>query len=137
MRAIIQGKTKYQRLTKKSRENTGKSGMKNHLLGWQMVINSEIWKRTFFFFPTIDAAYTNDGFRKFGEQWVLVFRWRGNVFQGWVFIFSCRMVFFGMSFSFSHCSSSTPAAALCFGAQAFSHMGFGREKKTEHPQQWS
>ena len=49
MRAIIQGKTKNQRLTKKSGENTRKSGMKNHLFGWQMVINSEIWKRTFFF----------------------------------------------------------------------------------------
>ena len=73
MRAIIQGKTKNQRLTKNSRENTRKSGMKNHLFGWQMVINSEIWKRTFFF-STIDGVDTNDGFRGFGEQWVLVFR---------------------------------------------------------------
>ena len=64
MRAIIQGKTKNQRVTKKSRENTRKSGMKNHLLGWQMVINSEIWKRIFFF-STIDGADTNDGFRRF------------------------------------------------------------------------
>ena len=67
----------------------------------------------------------NNGFREFGEQWVLVFLWRDNVFQGWVFIFWCRMVFFGMSFSFSHRSSSTLAAAICFRAQAFSHMGFG------------
>ena len=131
MRAIIQEKTKNQRLTKKSRENTRKSGMKNHLLGWQMVINSEIWKGTFFFFSTIDGVDMNDGFRGFGEQWVLVFRWRGNVFQGWVFIFWYGMVFSGVSFSFSHCSSSTPAVAICFGAQAFSHMGFGREKKTK------
>ena len=66
MRAIIQGKTKNQRLTKNSRENTRKSRMKNHLFGWQMVINSEIWKRTFFF-STIDGVDTNDGFRGFGE----------------------------------------------------------------------
>ena len=37
------------------------------------------------------------------------------------------MVFSGVSFSFSHRSSNTLAAAICFGAQAFSHMGFGRE----------
>ena len=37
------------------------------------------------------------------------------------------MVFSGVSFSFLHCSSSTPAIAICFGAQAFSHMGVGRE----------
>ena len=40
-------------------------------------------------------------------------------------------MFSGVSFSFLHCSSNTPAAAICFGAQAFSHMGFGREKKTK------
>ena len=57
----------------------------------------------------------------------MVFQWRGNVFQGWVFIFWSRMVFSGVSFAFSHCSSSTSTVAICFGAQDFSHMGFGRE----------
>ena len=133
MRAIIQGKTKNQRLTKKSRENTRKSGMKNHLLGWQMVINSEIWKRTFFF-STIDGVDTNDGFCGFGEQWVLVFRWRCYVFQGWVFIFWCRMVFFRVSFSFSHRRSNTPAAAICFWRSSFFTYGFwegGRRRLKE------
>ena len=61
----------------------------------------------------------------------MVFQWRGNVFQDWVFIFWCGMVFSEVSFSFSHCSSNTPVVAICFGAQALTHVGFGREKKTK------
>ena len=48
------------------------------------------------------------------------------------FIFWHGMVFSGVSFPFSHHrSSSTPTIAICFRAQAFSHMGFGRKKKKE------
>ena len=39
------------------------------------------------------------------------------------------MVFSIVSFPFLHRHSSTPVAAICFGTQAFSHIGFGREKK--------
>ena len=39
------------------------------------------------------------------------------------------MVFSIVSFPFLHRHSSTPVAAICFGIQAFSHIGFGREKK--------
>ena len=70
---------------------------------------------------------TDDVFRGFKEQWVLVFRRRGNVSQGWVFIFWHGMVSSEVSFPFSH--HRTPAAAICFGAEAFSHMSFGRKKK--------
>ena len=61
---------------------------------------------------------TDDVFRGFKEQWVLVFRRRGNVSQGWVFIFWHGMVSSGVIFPFSH--HRTPAAAICFGAEAFS-----------------
>ena len=87
-----------------------------------------------FFFSTIDGVDTNDGFRGFGEQWVLVFRWRGYVFQGWVFILWCRMVFSRVSFSFSHHSSNTPVAAICFWHSSFFTYGFwegGRKKNTK------
>ena len=70
---------------------------------------------------------TDDAFHGFKEQWVLVFRRRGNVSQGWVFIFWHGMVSSGVSFPFSH--HRTPVTAICFGAEAFSHMGFGRKKK--------
>ena len=60
---------------------------------------------------------TDNVFREFKEQWVLVFRRRGNVSQGWVFIFWNGMVSFGVSFPFSH--HRTPAVAICFGAEAF------------------
>ena len=92
MRAIIQGKTKNQRVTKKSRENTRKSGMKNHLLGWQMVINSEIWKRTFFFPQYMELIRTivftglgSGGFWFFGEE--VMFFTVGFLFSGvgWCF----------------------------------------------------
>ena len=80
---------------------------------------------------------TNDAFRGFKEQWVLVFRQRGNVSQGWVFIFWHGMLSSGVSFPFSHHrSSNTLAATICFGAQAFSHMGFGRKKKKEVKLRW-
>ena len=39
------------------------------------------------------------------------------------------MVFSIVSFPFLLHHSSTPIAAICFGTQAFSHIGFGREKK--------
>ena len=60
---------------------------------------------------------TDNAFRRFKEQWVLVFQRRGNVSQGWVFIFWHGMVSSGVSFPFSH--HRTPAAAICFGAEAF------------------
>ena len=89
MRAIIQGKTKNQRLTKKSRENTRKSGMKNHLLGWQMAINSKIWKRTFF--STIDGADMNNGFCGSSGFWF---------FSGEVMFFKVGFLFFGVGWCF-------------------------------------
>ena len=70
---------------------------------------------------------TDDAFHRFKEQWVLVFRRRGNVSQVWVFIFWHGMVSSGVSFPFSH--HCTPATAICFGAEAFTQMGFGRKKK--------
>ena len=82
------------------------------------------------------------------QQWI-------NVLQGWVFIFRFGMMFSSVGFPFTSHRTSTQGwvfilwhgmvssrvtfpflhhhipttVAICFGAQAFSHIGFRRKKK--------